>query len=130
MPFEAAHAQLALARVLASEDRAAAARAASEHAAAIFRRLGAGAQPDPAAERGGATPARSVSDASTSAPLTARERDVLKLVAAGLADKEIADRLGLSPHTIHRHVSNILARLDLPSRSAAVAHAARLGLLD
>lgn len=130
MPFEAAHAQLALARVLASEGRTGAARAASEHAAAIFRRLGAAIERGSTAEDAISTPARGVSDATASAPLTAREREVLQLVAAGLADKEIADRLGLSPHTIHRHVSNILTKLDLPSRSAAVAHAARLGLLD
>ena len=38
-------------------------------------------------------------------------------------------RLYLSAHTVHRHVSNILTKLDLPSRTAAVAHATRSGLL-
>ena len=61
--------------------------------------------------------------------LTAREQEVIRLVARGLSNKEIATALGLSEHTVHRHVGNILTRLDLPSRSAAVAHAAKLGLL-
>jgi DNA-binding NarL/FixJ family response regulator len=67
---------------------------------------------------------------SPPSPLSAREVEVLRLVALGLADKEIADRLHLSPHTVHRHVSNILMKLDLPSRAAAVAQASRLGLLQ
>ena len=61
--------------------------------------------------------------------LSAREREVLRLVAAGLSDAEIAERLVLSPHTVHRHVANIRTKLRLPSRAAAVAHAARLGLI-
>jgi DNA-binding CsgD family transcriptional regulator len=54
---------------------------------------------------------------------------VLKLVAEGLSDKEIADRLFLSGHTVHRHISNIQVKLGLPSRAAAVAWAARSGIL-
>jgi DNA-binding NarL/FixJ family response regulator len=50
-------------------------------------------------------------------------------VARGLSNKEIAGALGLSEHTVHRHVGNILTRLDLPSRTAAVAYAAKMGLL-
>jgi pimeloyl-ACP methyl ester carboxylesterase/DNA-binding CsgD family transcriptional regulator len=61
--------------------------------------------------------------------LTDREREVLRLVADGLADAEIAVRLQLSPHTVHRHVANIRAKLGEPSRAAAVAHAGRLGLI-
>jgi pimeloyl-ACP methyl ester carboxylesterase/DNA-binding CsgD family transcriptional regulator len=61
--------------------------------------------------------------------LTARELEVLRLVAAGLSDAEIAERLVLSPHTVHRHVANIRTKLRLPSRAAAAAHAARSGLL-
>jgi len=63
------------------------------------------------------------------AVLTDREREVLRLVAAGLADAEIASRLQLSPHTVHRHVANIRTKLGQPSRAAAVAHAGRLGLI-
>ncbi len=61
--------------------------------------------------------------------LTARERDVLRLVSEGLSNHEIAKRLGLSEHTVHRHVSNILTKLDLPSRAAAAAAAARSGAI-
>ena len=61
--------------------------------------------------------------------LSARELEVLRLVAEGLSDAEIAERLVLSPHTVHRHVANIRTKLGLASRAAAAAHAARLGLL-
>jgi ATP/maltotriose-dependent transcriptional regulator MalT len=61
--------------------------------------------------------------------LTRRELEVLRLVAQGLSDKEIATALDLSEHTVHRHVSNILANLGLSSRAAAVAYAARHGAL-
>jgi len=62
-------------------------------------------------------------------PLTARQLDVLRLVAEGCSDKEIAVRLVLSEHTVHRHLANIYTRLGCPTRAAAVAQAARLGLL-
>src|SRR5262249_29729986 len=61
--------------------------------------------------------------------LTARETEVLRLVADGLGDAEVAARLVLSPHTVHRHVANIRMRLSRGSRAAAAAHAARLGLI-
>jgi pimeloyl-ACP methyl ester carboxylesterase/DNA-binding CsgD family transcriptional regulator len=61
--------------------------------------------------------------------LSGRERQVLTLVAAGLSDQEIAEQLVLSAHTVHRHVANIRHKLGRASRTAAVAEAARLGLL-
>jgi pimeloyl-ACP methyl ester carboxylesterase/DNA-binding CsgD family transcriptional regulator len=61
--------------------------------------------------------------------LTAREREVLRLVAEGLSDGEIATRLVVSPHTVHRHVANVRRKLGLHSRSAAAALAARAGLI-
>jgi pimeloyl-ACP methyl ester carboxylesterase/DNA-binding CsgD family transcriptional regulator len=61
--------------------------------------------------------------------LSAREREVLALVANGLNDREIAAQLIVSPHTVHRHVANIRHKLGRGSRTAAVAEAARLGLL-
>ncbi len=61
--------------------------------------------------------------------LTARECEVLRLVATGLSNSRIADQLALSEHTVKRHVANILTKLDLPTRAAAVAEAARLGML-
>jgi pimeloyl-ACP methyl ester carboxylesterase/DNA-binding CsgD family transcriptional regulator len=61
--------------------------------------------------------------------LSGREREVLALVAMGLSDPEIAEQLVLSQHTVHRHVANIRNKLGRGSRTAAVAEAARLGLL-
>jgi pimeloyl-ACP methyl ester carboxylesterase/DNA-binding CsgD family transcriptional regulator len=61
--------------------------------------------------------------------LSGREREVLALVARGLSDQEIAGQLILSQHTVHRHVANIRHKLASSSRTAAVAEAARLGLL-
>ncbi|MEV6920157.1 alpha/beta fold hydrolase [Amycolatopsis sp. NPDC051106] len=61
--------------------------------------------------------------------LSGRELDVLRLVAQGLSDQEIARRLGISVHTAHRHVSNIRGKLGVSSRAAAAAHAATAGLL-
>ena len=55
--------------------------------------------------------------------LTARETQVLHLVAAGKSNKEIADALALSVKTVERHVGNILTKLDVPSRAAATAWA-------
>jgi DNA-binding CsgD family transcriptional regulator len=71
----------------------------------------------------------SEADASLLHELSAREREVLGLVAQGLSDAQVAERLVISPHTVHRHVANILAKLGLPTRAAAAARAARSGLL-
>jgi DNA-binding NarL/FixJ family response regulator len=57
--------------------------------------------------------------------LSAREREVLALIAEGLSNAAIAQRLRLSEHTVKRHVANILMKLDLPTRAAAAALAAR-----
>ena len=61
--------------------------------------------------------------------LTARELEVLTLVADGLTDQQIARRLVISEHTVHRHVSNILVKLACSSRAAAVKRAAAAGAL-
>jgi pimeloyl-ACP methyl ester carboxylesterase/DNA-binding CsgD family transcriptional regulator len=62
-------------------------------------------------------------------PLSTREREVLRLVADGLSDAEIARRLIVSAHTVHRHVANIRSKLGQPSRAAAATYAAREGLI-
>jgi pimeloyl-ACP methyl ester carboxylesterase/DNA-binding CsgD family transcriptional regulator len=67
-----------------------------------------------------------VADA-TLASLTAREREVLRLLAEGRTNHAIADRLALSQHTVKRHVANLLSKLALPSRAAAAALVGRLG---
>ena len=61
--------------------------------------------------------------------LTPRELDVLKLVAQGLSNSDIAQQLVLSEHTVHRHLANILRKLNLSSRAAAAAWAVRTGLV-
>ncbi len=48
--------------------------------------------------------------------------------SGGLSDRDIASELTISPHTVHRHVSNILAKLGVPSRAAAAAYAGRHGV--
>ena len=63
------------------------------------------------------------------AGLTGRELEVLRLISGGLSNQAIGERLCISEHTVHRHVANTLSKLGVPSRSAAVAHAAKLGLL-
>ena len=74
-------------------------------------------------------PERQAEEEPAAALLSRREREVLKLVAQGLNDREIAEQLIVSPHTVHRHVANIRHKLGRGSRTAAVAEAARLGLL-
>ena len=82
---------------------------------------------------GGAAPSSPGAPGLDTAPdgdgLTSREREVLRLVAEGLTDERIAQQLVLSPHTVHRHVSNIRLKLDAPSRAAAAAAATRQGLI-
>jgi pimeloyl-ACP methyl ester carboxylesterase/DNA-binding CsgD family transcriptional regulator len=79
--------------------------------------LGAPVDVAPAAVPGGA------------ARLTEREREVLRLVARGETDSEIATSLVLSPHTVHRHIANIRTKLGVPSRTAAAAWALRNELI-
>ena len=61
--------------------------------------------------------------------LTRRELDVLRLVAEGQTDREVAEALVISPRTVNRHLSNIFVKLDVPGRAAAVAYAIRQGLV-
>jgi ATP/maltotriose-dependent transcriptional regulator MalT len=125
--YETALARLELAHALTALGREEAAayetRAARDALAAIgAEREALAAEPGAAGRALGAQP-RSLAE------LTARELDVLRLVAQGLSDAEIAQRLVLSQHTVHRHVANVRTKLRLPSRAAAVAYATRAGLL-
>ncbi|HEX2411704.1 MAG TPA: helix-turn-helix transcriptional regulator [Solirubrobacteraceae bacterium] len=116
--YEAALARLELSGALAALGRDQPAAAEEEAGRAALAALGA------------REPAR-VASAERRAlnELTPRELEILQLVAQGLNDAEIAERLVLSQHTVHRHVANVRTKLRLPSRTAAVAYAARAGLL-
>jgi DNA-binding CsgD family transcriptional regulator len=126
-PFEASLARLELATCLIALGRGEA--AAREAASVLERLLKLGAELD--AERARRIVASASGGVETPLPeLTPREREVLGLLAGGLTNREIAERLVVSEHTVHRHVTNLLRKLELPSRTAAAAHAARAGLLD
>ena len=78
----------------------------------------------------GPYPFESAGPKAVDAPaLSERELDVLRLVAEGLSNDEIAERLVLSPHTVHRHVANVRTKLQQPSRTGAAAAAIRAGLI-
>jgi len=62
-------------------------------------------------------------------PLTGRETEVLRLVATGMSNREIAGTLVLSEHTVHRHVANILRKLSESTRAGAATRAVRAGIL-
>ncbi|MBL8118213.1 MAG: response regulator transcription factor [Anaerolineae bacterium] len=62
--------------------------------------------------------------------LTERETEVLRLLAKGLSNKEIAQQLVIGEKTVKTHVSNILSKLNLASRTQAALHAARIGLVE
>jgi ATP/maltotriose-dependent transcriptional regulator MalT len=131
-PFEAACARIDLASVMERLGRSDAALAELDRAIAELTRLDARLGMSSAkAVRERLSP-RSASPSFTSKDaggLTARELEVLRLISNGLSNLEIAERLCISEHTVHRHVANTLSKLDVSSRSAAVAHVAKLGLL-
>jgi DNA-binding CsgD family transcriptional regulator len=131
-PFEAACARLDLASVMDRLGRADAAVAEIDRALTELTRLDARLAIAAARTMRDRLAAPRPSAASLSRDqggLTRREMDVLRLISSGLSNQAIAERLHISEHTVHRHVANTLTKLDVPSRSAAVAHAAKLGLL-
>jgi two-component system NarL family response regulator len=69
-------------------------------------------------------------DALESLVLTSRELDILRLMAAGLGNRQIATRLSLSYHTVKNHVQNIFRKLDVARRIEAVEYARRQGWLN
>ena len=118
MPLDAGEARLELARALAGEAPEVAADEARA-ALAAFRALGAARAADVAAallrELGGGTPGRD----RIAGALTARETEVLDLIALGLSNAEIAHTLVISEKTAGHHVSRILMKLGVRNRTEA-----------
>jgi DNA-binding CsgD family transcriptional regulator len=114
IPFELARSRALIARAHLELEDEASAEVEFRAARAMFAELGA-------------TPRVAELDALRrdfgGFPLTAREVEVLRLVASGLTNKAIAAELYLSEKTVARHLSNIFSKLDLPSRAAATAFA-------
>jgi DNA-binding NarL/FixJ family response regulator len=73
---------------------------------------------------------REIRAPDTPEKLTERETEVLRLIARGNSNKEIADTLYISETTVKTHVSNILMKLGLPSRTRAALYAVRVGLVE
>ena len=73
--------------------------------------------------------AQRLADRMFKAPLTARELEVLRLIAAGRRNKQIAGELNISEETVQGHVKNILAKLEVHDRTEAVAVAVRRGII-
>jgi DNA-binding NarL/FixJ family response regulator len=133
-PYEVARARIELARALAALERIDDAALEARRAIDVLTELKAELeisrarllldslpQSTPASE----TAPRTRNDSG----LTVRELEVLRLVADGLTNQAIAEKLFVSDHTVHRHLANILNKLSVSSRAAAVAQAARRGLL-
>jgi len=124
LPLEAGRARLELARALAGASAEAAA-AEARLALRTFERLGAARDVDAAAallrELGEDGRARR----RAHGPLTPREAEVLDLLASGLSNADIADRLVISRRTAEHHVASVLSKLGLRSRAEAAAYAAR-----
>jgi DNA-binding CsgD family transcriptional regulator len=75
-------------------------------------------------------PMKTSPSADGNVPLTPRELEVLALLVEGASNKMIARRLGISVHTAKFHVGSLLDKLDAVGRTDAVAHAARLGVIN
>jgi DNA-binding CsgD family transcriptional regulator len=119
-PYHAARVRVLIAlacRTLGDADSAAVELDAARQ---IFQQLGA--RPD-LGRLAGLAPARTELDA-----LTPREVEILRLVAAGKSNQEIATDLVISGHTVRRHLQNIFAKLEVSSRTAAAAYAFEHGL--
>lgn len=123
-PLEAARARLGVAQSLQHANHTVAVQEAKA-ALSCFRDLGAGPDADAASRL-----LRSLGVADPSRPrglgdLSPREAEVLQLLAAGLSNPEIAQRLWISRKTVSHHVSSVLTKLNLRNRAQAAAYAAR-----
>lgn len=125
-PFETCLARIELSAALAALGHTASAEREAQAARAGLLRLGAPVHAEKALRL---LRWPDVESKPVAARVTRREREVLGHLAEGLSNRQIAERLVVSEHTVHRHVTNILRKLALPSRSAAAAYAVRSGLL-
>ena len=133
-PYEVARARIELARALATLDRVDEAAMEASRAIELLTELKAELEISRARRLLDSLPqASDIAEPSArrrnDSGLTVRELEVLRLVAHGLTNPEIAEKLFVSDHTVHRHLANILNKLSVSSRAAAVAQAARRGLL-
>jgi ATP/maltotriose-dependent transcriptional regulator MalT len=119
-PYEAARCRVLVGRVCRALDDHDAARVEFEAARQAFAQLGA--KPD-LARLDALTPREPAPGG-----LSAREVEVLRFIAAGKSNRDIAGELGISEKTVARHVSNIFTKLGLGSRTAAAAYAYRHGV--
>lgn len=128
--FEVARSRTRLAAVLRAVGRSAEAAEQAELAGRVARRLGAAPLlSELRTLGGGAVPAQRADGSRLDEALTAREQEVLALVAQGRSNRDIAGHLYISAKTVSVHVSNILAKLGAAGRTEAVAVARRRGLL-
>ena len=121
--FDEADARCGLAASLLVGGSAAEAKEHLDRAAAAFEDIGA-------PRRVAAARALAAAPDAARGPLSARQVDVISLVARGFTNGEIARQLHLSEHTVHRHLSNIFAALGVSSRAGATAYALSNGLVD
>ena len=120
-PYERARSRLLMGRALAAVGDARSSRQELEAARSTFRQVGA----RPAADEASLLLAPAILPAG----LTTRELEVLRLVASGRSNAQIAAALVLSEKTVARHLSNIFGKLDVSSRTAATAYAFEHGLV-
>lgn len=120
VPYEAARCRVLKGQALRALGRADAASVEWDAAREVFHRLGAGA---------GLAELSLITGERQPGILTEREVEVLRLVATGLTNRAIADRLSLSDKTVARHLSNIFGKLGLNTRSAATAYAYENGMI-
>jgi DNA-binding NarL/FixJ family response regulator len=116
-PYETARTRVLVARALRALGDDATASIEERAAAEVFEEVGASRDPEHLAAPTAA------GDADPVAGLTAREIEVVRLVAAGRTNREVADELVISDKTVARHLHNVFTKLDLPNRSAATAWA-------
>jgi DNA-binding NarL/FixJ family response regulator len=121
VPYEAARTQVSIARACAALDDRDSADLELEAARRTFQQLGA---------RMDLASVHRLAEPHSTAGLTARELEVLRLVATGRTNRAIADALKLSEKTVARHISNIFNKLDVPSRAAATAYAFEHNLIQ